>query len=297
MKRIGVVLLVMAMGLVIASPAGAAKPIKPDKPDKGPNPSLVAVSLSAEPVWVHEGADVIRYTVTVENKTNDTMNVVTVEFTAANTTDTATVGDISPDQIKESAFTRTMSEFDESISCGYGDECPLPATATVFVNGSVLTQATMSTPLMPYPSCGFEYGFVNDDFVSNSVLVSDMCIWTLPIDGDRTGVWEITLYPTLPDKPKRNLTAGVSVRDHVPGNWCPLAVDASWGFGERWPFDVPIIGEVYLPGDEDSSGQDLGNGVCLAGGAGGDYFAVGNPDSFYLRANGDVTVRWDRPRP
>jgi hypothetical protein len=37
--------------------------------------------------------------------------------------------------------------------------------------------------------------------------------------------------------------------------------------------------------------------MCLHGGAGGDYFAVGNPDSFYLSANGDVTVQRLGPNP
>ncbi len=38
--------------------------------------------------------------------------------------------------------------------------------------------------------------------------------------------------------------------------------------------------------------------MCLHGGAGGDYFAVGNPDSFYLRTtDGDVTVQWLGPNP
>jgi hypothetical protein len=37
--------------------------------------------------------------------------------------------------------------------------------------------------------------------------------------------------------------------------------------------------------------------MCVGGGAGGDYFEVGNPASFYLRADGDVTVEWVRRLP
>jgi hypothetical protein len=33
-----------------------------------------------------------------------------------------------------------------------------------------------------------------------------------------------------------------------------------------------------------------GDGVCLSGGAGGDSFPIGNPESFYLVADGTVTV-------
>lgn len=189
-------------------------------------------------------------------------------------------------------FWRTVSEFEEAGPCLVA-ECALLATADVLRDGDRLTQVTMSTPLMPIASCGFTYSGGDNNFVSNTVSVSDICIWTLPAVGEGAGVWGITLDPDLPDRPKRNFTAGVSVRGGVPvSRHAPLAVDASWGFGDRWPFDVPIIGEVYLPGNEDFSEQGLGDGICLAGGAGGEYFAVGNPDSFYLRTNGDVTVRW-----
>ena len=53
---------------------------------------------------------------------------------------------------------------------------------------------------------------------------------------------------------------------------------------------------MYLPGTENILDLEFdpfyGGGTCLAGGAGGDYFMVGNPDSFYLRAEGIVTVEF-----
>ena len=101
----------------------------------------------------------------------------------------------------------------------------------------------------------------------------------------------------------------MDVRDGVPGNWCTLGIDDSWGFSDRWkapyPPDPTLTGHVYLPGDENLPVDevDLGyptpgldEGMCISGGAGGDYFKVGNPKAFYLRADGDVpvnvTVKW-----
>ncbi len=300
MKRFWMMLLTISVVLVIALPAGVAKPGKGPKPPKA---VPIAVSLYVNPMWVHEGADLIKYTVMLQNKTSNDITGVAVKLT----TDTGVhLGPVDEWEFPAGAedgvvpanssvglnFDLNVHQFAEAEPCltESQDECALLATAEVLIDGELLTQVTMSTPLIPYPSCGFEY----TNFVSDVVTVSDICIWTLPPNGKltKTGVWEITLYPVIPEKPKRNFTASVSVRDHVPGNWCSLAVDASWGFGERWPFVGPIVGEVYLPGNENLPTLGLGDGVCLAGGAGGDYFAVGNPDSFYLRTNGDVTVQW-----
>jgi hypothetical protein len=264
-------LLTISVVLVIALPAGAAKP------GKGPKPAI-AVSLYANPMSVHEGADIISYTVTLENETRDKITDITVKLSAAGSDDDTDEFSIEAKKDATVNFSRKVSSFP---GCQAGKECALLATAEVFRNGVLLTQVTESTPFVPYPACPFGY---DGNFKSNTILVSDYCIWTPP----KTGVWEITLTP--PDGAKRKFTASATVRDHTPGNWCSLTVDGAWGVGGRGA--DPITGEVYLPGNEDFSEQGLGDGVCLAGGAGGNYFAVGNPDSFYLRTNGDVTVRW-----
>jgi hypothetical protein len=123
-----------------------------------------------------------------------------------------------------------VSEFEEAGPCLVA-ECALLATADVLRDGDRLTQVTMSTPLMPIVSCGFTYSGGDNNFVSNTVSVSDICIWTLPAVGEGAGVWGITLDPDLPDRPKRNFTAGVSVRDghQFPGTppWRSMPVGAS----------------------------------------------------------------------
>jgi hypothetical protein len=278
MRRFWMMLLTISVVLVIALPAGAAKP------GKGPMPPI-AVSLYANPMSVHEGADIISYTVTLENKTRDTINGH-VKLSTAGSDDDTEVFSIEAKKDATVNFSREVSSF----GCQVGKECALLATAEVFRNGVLLTQVTDSTPFVPYPACEFEYD-EDDNFKSDTIPVSDYCIWTFPTG--KTGVWEITLTP--PDGAKRNFTASATVRDHTPGNWCSLTVDGAWGVGGRGA--DPITGEVYLPGDEDFSEQGLGDGVCLAGGANGDYFVVGNPDSFYLNANVDVTVQWKRPFP
>lgn len=75
------------------------------------------------------------------------------------------------------------------------------------------------------------------------------------------------------------------------------SIGTSSTFGkQQWKVgDGDIVGQVYLPGDEHLPG--LADGMCLGGGAGGDYFEVGSPKSFYLAADGTVTVKWIRETP
>ena len=81
----------------------------------------------------------------------------------------------------------------------------------------------------------------------------------------------------------------VSVRDGVPGNWCTVPDVADTGVVVRrlMPGDTVFELQVYLPGNDDPGFEDLGDGQCYSGGAGGDYFVVGNPDSFYLYTSFD----------
>jgi hypothetical protein len=83
MKRFSIILLAIAVAFVMALPAGAKG--KPDKPPKPPASAPIAVYLDAEPIWVHEGGDVLRYTVTLQNKTSADIVDITVRFSAATT--------------------------------------------------------------------------------------------------------------------------------------------------------------------------------------------------------------------
>jgi hypothetical protein len=250
-----------------------------------------------------EGADLLQYTVTLENKTGSEISGVAVAFThSIFLSKPVSIGTLLANGSETVGLSHQVSNFVEAESCAFGDVCPLPETAQVLVNNVLVTQTEGSTPLMPIPACGFAYD-LNDSYASDQVLVSDICIWTLPEDVGtaKTGVWEILLRPTLPDNTRKPLDARADVRDGVPGNWCTLAIGTPSGFSDRWnspyPPDPTIKGEVYLPGAEDYSGLGLDDGVCLGGGAGGDYFEVGNPKSFCLRADGNVTVKWTSATP
>ena len=74
MKRFWIMLLAVSVAVVVALPAAAVKPPKP------PTSVPIAVSIEAQPVWVHEGDDLLRYTVTLENKTGTGITDVTVKF-------------------------------------------------------------------------------------------------------------------------------------------------------------------------------------------------------------------------
>jgi len=87
----------------------------------------------------------------------------------------------------------------------------------------------------------------------------------------------------------------VTLRDHVPGNWC--TTDGSGGGAYvRWhPRDAtrdPLTLDVFLPNAEDTLGGGilLGDGVCYGGGAGGATMQDGSPDSFYLWLRHDAVV-------
>ena len=280
MKRFWIMLLAVAMALVIALPAGAGKPVKP------PTSVPIAVFMDAEPVWVHEGADLIRYTVTLRNKTSTDIEDVDVEFIAAGETTQMGVGTVSADDtVKlEDVLSRPVSQFSEFYPCGFGDECPLPAIAKVFVEDAIVTETEISTPLMPNPPCGFDNG-------EATLTGGQVCIWNPP----SSGKWTVSVTPVKAvTRPTRMM---VSVRDGVPGNWCtvPDVADTGVVFRRLMPGDTAFELQVLLPGSGGQSLDGLADGQCNSGGAGGDYFAVGNPEAFYFYTSIDGTATISQP--
>jgi hypothetical protein len=292
MRRTWILLIVVAVALVGALPATAKKPDKPEPPPRAP----IEVSLNTEPLWVHEAADNLRYVVTLENKTATAINHLTVAFTAAGTTEEVTDIEVPANgAISLDGFSRLAGEFAETAECIAAEvTCDLVASTAVYDDQELLAETSLSTMLDPEPPCAFDEDGVAD--------VAGVCIWTLG-EGDATGVWEISFLPTPPANPKRSINAALTVRDGVPGNWCTLEIGTGSAIAGRWKVgDGPLVGEVYLPGDENLATLGLDTGTCLGGGAGGDYFAVGNPNSFYLAANaadggGTVSATWKRPLP
>ena len=83
----------------------------------------------------------------------------------------------------------------------------------------------------------------------------------------------------------------------MPGNWCTVPDVPDTGVvRDRWrPGDGAFDLQVHLPGSDGLAFTDLDDGQCYSGGAGGDYFVVGNPDSFYLYTSfdGHATVTYN----
>jgi hypothetical protein len=306
MKRFWIMLLAVALALVIALPVGAM----PSKCDETPNlpgcaprdedPPITAKSIAVymddEPLWTHEGADIVKYNVTLQNKTDTNIEGVTVEFTAAVLTETETVGVISANASETVGFRRSVEDFPEAELCLSFEEdaCELFASVKVYVGTELVADETMSTPLYPDPPCNFyepaTYGEVSGEVTRGEVTRGEVCIWVPP----ETGEWTVSAVPNpIPTRPTRLM---MTMRDGVPGNWCTLTAGGDGGVvQERWlrdrPDTDPVVLDMFLPGDNGV----LDDGMCLTGGHGvctedDCYFAVGNPKSFYLYSSFDATV-------
>ena len=265
MRRFWFLLLAIAMTLVIALPAGAGKPTKPKPPSSAP----VAATLNAQPIWVHEDGDVIWYSVTVQNKTQSPI--------------TATI--LHPGGPTEVSITepRGVAEFPNLFSYPVTEDDVLAAidivrTVVVTYEGGEVVAET-STVMDPVDECVFE-----DEDENPVVTKSGLCIWK-----PAPGIWDLSAVPDPDQMPtKRPTNVMMTMRDGVPGNWCTLSTDGGGGVvQERWlpNSPTPIVLDVNLPSD----------GMCLMGGAGvctddDCYFAVGNPESFYLYTTFDATI-------
>jgi hypothetical protein len=114
-----------------------------------------------------------------------------------------------------------------------------------------------------------------------------VCIWKPALHGD----WTFEVTPAAPGK--KPVTIIMNLRDHVPGNWCPFSPDQvrGWrGTPETLTFELngnPVedfgIPAIPVPWH--------GEAICPNGGAGGDFFSVGTPGSFYLATYDNYQVK------
>ena len=255
MRRIGVVLLVMAMALVIASPVGAAKPAvdcdkKPNHPSCGGG---LQVSIEANLAKAHEAGDTIYYTFVVTNGLDEDEVTVTDELGTLN--EMVPAGD-------SATFAERSYVLDDS------DMETEALTNTVTATARSETRQAMATvEVDKYELC--------DEPDGDGVFSTDasVCIWK-----PGPGNWTISVVPDS----ARSTRVMITVRDHVPGNWCPP------GITDRWrPGDDPVKTTVNIPPVPD---EWAGGSVCPIGGAAGEFFNVGTPSSFYLDTTGNVTV-------
>lgn len=269
MKRL--LVLVITLGLILlAAPAGAKKPNKPPA-------GLVDLSIEADLWAVNTAEDVLTYTFTVTNRSNDPLRDVAVRD--------------------------VLTGIDETINLAAGEEWPaerpynvqpsdmglseLVNTLTVTV-GDLEETATATTPVWATEACDwvamneeggvFELGTIQTEY--------QPCRWTADEGESLEGYWTLTVTPA------RSKPTGVqvTVRDHYPGNWCVAPVDPET-YAETGELIDPsgilnerIRGEVLLPVFFPA------DGVCLQGGAGGVTMPVGTDGAYYLVAMGDMTL-------
>jgi hypothetical protein len=285
MRRFWILIVVLAMALAMAGPATGKKP--EGKPN--PNAAPIAVHVENGPWMVHEVGDIIVYAVYVQNKTRTTPITVTVsnDFGVKSVTKKIVGGTTVPvvferEVLKVPPYTTfppygTSGEIVDTITVTYEmDE--LDEEVTIVLEEGTLVES--------YRPCGF-----TDDDGTVTVDVTDgtACIWHT----DQRGAFTISVVPVDP----KSHGMSVTLRDHVPGNWC--TPDGSGGGAYvRWPSkdDAPklLTLDVFLPDAEDrlDGGVPLGDGVCYGGGAGGATMLDGSPDSFYLWLTeaADVTI-------
>jgi hypothetical protein len=271
MRRVWILLMVVAMALAVAAPATGKKPV--DKPN--PPAAPIAAYVEAGPWWIHEAGDVIVHTVHVQNKTSDTPIDVTV----------STDFEVGPVELSVLGGTTEVTQLERLVSPDdVAVEGEITGTVTVSyeIDKPVVIVQEVSTVVSLYPNC--------DPGIDRGTPVAQeagICIWHT----DLRGAW--TISAVAEDKKAQGMT--VTLRDHVPGNWC--TTDGSGGgVHVRWhPKDKthgPLTLDVFLPDSDDAldGNEPLGDGVCFGGGAGGATMPIGNPDSFYLWLGSDAMV-------
>ena len=270
MRRFWITLLAVSVALVIALPAGAVKPPKPTPA------APVAVTLDGGPMWLHEAGDVIWYSVTVQNKARATVEVE-VFFDGDDGAGSILIEvEAKSAFVEEGLFSQTVTQ-DHIDGCLYDQMCDLFAEVRVeYPNGVLISVVETSTLIDPVDECVFE-----DENGNPIVTESGLCIWK----PSPPGTWEVSAVPDpVPTRPTNLM---MTMRDGVPGNWCTLLDDGGGGvIQERWlKSSTSIVLDVYLPDD----GECLtgGHGVCTEPDC---YFAVGNPDSFYLYTTFDGII-------
>ncbi len=294
-----VVMVVLAMALV-AAPAGGApakncETLPPDHPKycgddpTDPPPSgLVSVSLISDPMWVHEFADVIKYSATFDNNSGAELAVTfdRVEVTVSNElvatlpVGSAKVVAAGASEAWNLAASINVGEVD-TLAGGLTYNEKIVGTA-IFTSALGVYSAVADSEYLPDPPCGFAFALA-DGVWTGAAEIDDVCIVAPP----EKGIWEVSVAPFPPNNPSKPISVSVTTRDHIPGNWCRLPDGTGGNFGTRWRVgDPPLVGQVYFPGPEGI----YGDGVCYDGGRGGtEWFPIGNPDSFYLVTQGFVT--------
>jgi hypothetical protein len=263
MRKVWILLLLALMvSAALAVPAAAAKPNKsgpPAPPALGVEVETVDVTHRAPDVlpfyWIDAPGDLVGYQVTVTRAGDETP---TVSDSFGTTYHATALGGGSYVFLSDSPYEVTAEDYDTIQNPG--QELINEVTVTA---GGTTKKVSIATEIHQFADCGDGFSMAQrGDYV--------MCRWT-PAG---LGFWSITVTPeSLPS----SLSFLITLRDHVPGNWC-VVPDGVGGFVEgtgrlsvRRPAEEIEL-HVYLPAD----------GLCLEGGMGGDFLGVGNSADFYM---------------
>ena len=275
MKRLLILALALATMLALAAPVGAKKPPRLE----------LGVTIEANLWWANADGDLIVYTIEVAEVPGYSWTIDTSEFTGART----------PSEIgcDESSCVQTYVVDARDFSDDEGNviENPAPVINTVeviFTAGSetVLKSASTAVDMYPIKPCGFPSGAF-DDFDHGGACIHEFDVFDY-------GTWTIV---SKPDYSRAGRNPGLTMRDHVPGNWCMDADTVAVG---PKPTPASLTMSVSLPNPFLTGRAWKEIGMCTELGGHGACtepdcsLAVGNPHSFVLVAP-PGTVSASRP--
>jgi hypothetical protein len=247
--------------LALATPAGA----KPGG-NRGKG-SKVAVSIEAHLYGINQVGDLVVYFIDVTNKSS---GVVTVTDSLATLEKTTVLAGESK------TFVR-----DYTVPTLPAAGQPLINTVTAYDgNEKAVAADTVETTVYAFEPC--------NPSPSGEFTLPDgysVCLWK-PVNQNgeyEHGDWTIAVTPEPPGK--KPISIMLNLRDHAPGNWCPLSPDGV----SRWRGEPETLTfQVYLPPIPEGW---HGEAICPNGGAGGDPMGVGSPGSFVLAGYGNYHVQ------
>lgn len=260
MKRIFTIFLALVTVMALAVPALAKKGGKPGNVPK------VTLSIEASLYQAHEVGDLIVYTINVVN--NSGVDLTVEDSLTGFGPITVADGETFEPEVKPD-YPVVGDDFT-------GDPAAVVINRLTAKDGAnnVVASATAETQVFAaYPDC--------DPDGDGRFAGSDgygVCIWKPAVHGD----WTFNVTPAAPGK--RPVTITMNLRDDVPGNWCSFDPHSV----QQWRGEPEVLTfEVNLP---DIPPDWHGEAICPNGGAGGDFFGVGTPGSFYLAMYGDYQV-------
>lgn len=260
-KVVALLAVVLSVSLWSGNPATGKPCPSPPCGDDVPAQS-VELGVEASIAWAEEPSDTIVYTISV---TNGTGADVVVSSDLIGELGTVAAGEPAT---FSSAYSVAPHYAPSDRGLEFGDD-PVTLThhVTATAGGEIVATASVDVEL--------HHDIAPCDFTE---VFTRTCIWRPEHHGD----WKVTVDPSPVAKRGHNQIR-ITLRDHVPGNWCQGSVIETWSAKDPVPlettFSIPDWTEVAL-----------GEPVCPGGGALGDLYNVGTLDSFYLAASGHVSV-------